>query len=654
MDASMNAMTNLLRKEYRDAREVLIGGIAIFWVLPIILELLLLAIGRDREAYPFVWMLVATVGWLYAVVIGAHTVCRDWGKAEEHFLLAMPVSARQVIWAKLKAGAVILFLVLFLAATWDFSMARWGAFGGNWSIIDALTTVHVTLLWTWVFVVGYVIGFTAAVVTRQMLAGTLAGCLALLIWLVGPLISSHLQFLRPNWWSAVASVKSSTDSSWLGFGWPFVMLTVLGLVTCVGTALICCTRERVIRLGHKQLAWMMALIVLALLGLALGEVGNSLVVRDQKEIFNRKIYWDPISVASLGDQFYAVSISPDVSSPKRGPENEIWRLQLASFQLDEHGLIKDLRQTSLPDKYTGWAEINGLTVDENGEVVMTLNYDTYGGSGVASLLRLRLWWPNHGPLEVTSRSAIKRPGNWNNISPVNRNWVNTASRYAYFQTYISEDPGYVPSGENTLYVYDWLEGPNPQPLYEIQLPPHTYARMYRGGELWIGQSNLSSNGAPSWIPNRQLDPDHPELLLDKRNLVPDQDTLLQRELFLDEPNDRWADKRGDLWCVSNLSGLRIFRHPRPHKWEFVGEYRPSPLALWFRRYGHHQPRFLDESLVLENGQSQLTLYNVSDPAHPRRVGYFQTYYGNGQVYPTSHFLLVVEENLLTVLDRPTR
>ena len=32
-----SAMNNLSRKEYRGAREALIGGIAIFWVVPIIL-----------------------------------------------------------------------------------------------------------------------------------------------------------------------------------------------------------------------------------------------------------------------------------------------------------------------------------------------------------------------------------------------------------------------------------------------------------------------------------------------------------------------------------------------------------------------------------------------------------------------------------------
>jgi hypothetical protein len=329
-------------------------------------------------------------------------------------------------------------------------------------------------------------------------------------------------------------------------------------------------------------------------------------------------------------------------------------VQLAAFRLDEHGQIKDLRQASLPDKYTGWAEINGLAVEESGELVVTFNYDTYGDNGAASLLRLRLWWPSDGPLQVTGRSTIKRPGNWPDISSVNRDWVNTVSRYAYLQRYKSEDPRYVPSGENTLYVYDWFEGPNPQPLYEIQLPSHTYARMYRGGELWIGQSNLSSNRASwasSWIPNRQLDSNHPELLLDKRNLTPDYDAV-PPEQFLNEPVDRCADRRGDLWCVSDQFGLRVLRHPRPHEWEPVGKYSASPLSLRFRQYGDQRPRFLDDSLVLETGISQLAVYDISNPTHPRRLGFFQEY--GGEVYPTPHFLLVLEGNLLTVLDRPKR
>ncbi len=331
----MNAMNNLSRKEYLDAREALIGGIAIFWVLPIILELLLLAISRDHESSPFVWTLVATVGWLYAVVIGAHTVCRDWGKAEEHFLLALPVSARQVIWAKLKTGAAILFLVLSVAAAWDFLMGHWGAFGRNGDVPATITTVRWTFVWAWVFVVGYLLGFTTAVVTRQMLASTLVGCLALIVWFVAPLISSHLRFLYPNWWSILVSAGSSTDHSWLGFGWPFIALTALGLVVCVGTALACCTRERVIRLGHKQLAWAVALVMLTLLGLAIGEVGNSLVVRDQKEILKLEgpRYLVPAVMISQGNQFYAASATPIYTTPKHGYVSTSWRLQLASFRL---------------------------------------------------------------------------------------------------------------------------------------------------------------------------------------------------------------------------------------------------------------------------------------------------------------------------------
>ncbi|HXI84225.1 MAG TPA: hypothetical protein VNL17_09060 [Verrucomicrobiae bacterium] len=653
-------MNNLSRKEYRDAREVLIGGIAIFWVVPIVLELLFIAIGRERETFPFVWAFLALVGWLYAVVSGAHTVCRDWGKPEEHFLLAMPVSARHVVWAKLKAGAVILFVVLLLAAAWDFTMDRSDMFRGTlWHATDMLAMVRWAILWGWIFAVGYVIGFTTAIVTRQMLASTLVGCLTLLVWLVAPLISSRLQFLHPKWWSTVESVKSSTDSSWLGFGWPFVVLTVLGLVTCVGTTLIGCTRERVIRLGHKQLAWAAALIVLMLLGLALGEVGNSLVVRDQKEIFHNENFWYPrVLVANQGDQFYAVSarpISTPSVSPRHGRVPTIWRLQLASFRLDDRGRIQDLRQADLPNKLNEYGRIVGLAIDENAELVLTMSHTTKrkdsDNDWDTGLLRLRLSWPSHGPLQVISRTTVEPPPDRLPVAPVNvyNDWEGKVSRYAYLQERVSGDVHDVLPKERKLYVFDWSDGPTPQPRYEIQLPPRTYAQIYRG-ELHFELSNASSNGLRSWTLGRPLDPDHPELLLDKRNWAHDPDALPPTELFLDNPDERSATRRGDLWCVSQPSGLRIIRHSRPHEWELVGEYRASPLALWFRRYGDHQPRFLDDSFVLENGLSQLALYDTSDPAHPRRVGFFQTY--DGEVYPTPHFLLLVEGNLLTVLDRP--
>jgi hypothetical protein len=494
-----------------------------------------------------------------------------------------------------------------------------------------------------------------------MLASTLVGCLALIVWLVAPLISSRLQFLHPNWWSTLESASSSTDRSWLGFGWPFVVLTALGLVICVGTALICCTRERVIRLGHKQLAWIVALVVLTLLGLALGEVGNSLVVRDQKEIFHDETFWYPrVLVANRGDQFYAMSATPISTVPaiRHGHPSTNWRLQLASFRLDEHGQIKDLRQANLPDKLTKFLEITGFAIDENGELVLTLSRTSLGkethNDWSISLVRLRLWWSSNGPPQVASRTIIELPPDRPRISSVNigwRDWEEAVSRYAYLQESESGDPRDFLPKERKLYVFDWTDGPNPRPRYEIQLPPHTYAQIYRG-KLQIGLSNVSSNGSRSWTPSKALDPDHPELLLDKRNWARDPDASADSGLWREGNYDVSTDSRGDLWCVSDLLGLRVMRHSRPHGWELVGEYRASPLALWFSHYGDQQPRFLDESLVLENGRTQLSLYNVSDPAHPRRVGFFQEY--GGEVYPTPRFLLLVEGNLLTVLDRPKR
>jgi len=325
----------------------------------------------------------------------------------------------------------------------------------------------------------------------------------------------------------------------------------------------------------------------------------------------------------------------------------IWRLQLASFRLNERGQIEDLRQADLPEKLNEYGRIYGFAIDENSELVLTLSHTTNrkgsDNDWNTDLLRLRLSWPSHGPLQVASRTTVEPPPDRFPVALVTvyNDWETKVSRYAYLQEWVSK--------EHKLYVFDWSDGPRPQPRYEIQLPPYTSARIYRG-KLQIVSDNVSSNGLNFRTPGRPLDPDHPELLLDRRNWARDPGALPPSGLFLDDPDERCATSRGDLWCVSQPSGLRIIRHPRRQEWDLIGEYRASPLALWFRRYGDHQPRFLDDSLVLENGYSQLALYDVSNPAQLRRVGFFQEY--NGEVYPTPHFLLLMEGNLLTVLDRP--
>jgi hypothetical protein len=55
---------------------------------------------------------------------------------------------------------------------------------------------------------------------------------------------------------------SGARGSWIG-EW-LIILSVCVVIICATTSLLYATRERVIRLGNKQLAWTVGLIVLAL------------------------------------------------------------------------------------------------------------------------------------------------------------------------------------------------------------------------------------------------------------------------------------------------------------------------------------------------------------------------------------------------------
>lgn len=114
-----SAFGNLVRKECLESREAAIAGLAIFGLVPAVLGLIEFALEGHHGVIPFAWLLVIGAGWLYAIIVGAHTVCRDWGKAEEHFLLAQPVSPRAVVGAKLITGAALVAVVLGAAVGWD-------------------------------------------------------------------------------------------------------------------------------------------------------------------------------------------------------------------------------------------------------------------------------------------------------------------------------------------------------------------------------------------------------------------------------------------------------------------------------------------------------------------------------------------------------
>ena len=638
---------NLVRKEWRESREVIIAGIVAFWICPTMLELFCLALNGGHDTFPIGWWALIAGGWLYAIIAGANMVCRDWGRAEEHFLLAQPVSPRAVVWAKLVVGAVLVVGLIAIVTAWEIALTRRGVFAG-----DSEINWHSPIPLVCVMAVSYMLAFTAAVMSRQMLASTVVACLVMLIWMVAPLLSSAMTRF------GVLIFWSGARGSWVG-EW-LIILSVCVVIICATTSLLYATRERVIRLGNKQLAWTVGLIVLALFSVAMTEVGSSLQVRDQAELFETsKFDLGSVRTVQRGDRFFVTCYD---YSHEPG-----W--VMATFRVTDNGRIEGLRRFLVPgilprDPVHGELlrdEITGLAINENGQLVVTGirlhvvrdqrgNLWIRGPGEFENLWRATLSWPEGGRLEVASRAELALPTNEHLRYVASEFGSNIGSlRYGYLTASVSE--GGLP---NKLYVFDWQDGPNPSPRLEIPLPQDTSSVRVWGGKLRI---RIQSTNPRNQDREATFDFDQPETLLDKRNRSFHSPTYNLQDVEFFRPGGYYVQvaERGELAYVSDLLGLRVARHAGRGHWEIVGETRAAPLAMLFRLVP--QPKILDDSLLVESTERGIIAYDVLDPSKPKRVGFFNAivprWPGGNPVLATKRHLVVCEYNMITILDRPT-
>ncbi len=652
---------NLLRKELLASRGAIIAGLAIFWLMPALWEMIYYLIDPAHELlFGFAWGLLACAGWLYAIVVGAHTVCRDWGKAEERFLLAQPVAPRTVIWAKLLAGAIVVFAVAAGVGLWDLCLSFIA--GHEWDVDDVRTFAILSSLTAGTVAVGYAVAFAGAVATRQMLASVLVAALVLLMWMVAPMLSARLSSLQPAWNRVLTSEAK--------VGGVFVTVAVLCIAGSLGVALLSSTRERVIRLGHKPLAWTVALVVLALFSLAMTEVGNSLSVTDQAGV------WAPETpdgrvpggvykclVARQGDRFFVV-----IALAAPGAHSD-W--PMVTFRVDGRGQVADVRRASLPMTEPGTHQrypfLTDFSLDSAGHLIASgirMRVQPRAGEGKRvervrdGLWQTRFAWPEDGPPEVLSHAALPLPRKQKSVHSV------LATSWAFTERY-----AYLLCSAETLYVLDWSDGPEAMPRYEIPLPHRAWCVQISDGTLEIYDG--------SGLYAATFDADHPESLGTSRpwsfkpaRRLPDQSGL-ECPLPLQRAGGgriSWAlDK--DFIYVRDRFGLRVVRGgPELDTAQpaIVGEYRASPLSLLMSP-GREDLTLLDDSLLIEFSDSvgwmPMAAYDVSEPARPRRVGFFNRmgYRFYAQVFATDRHLVLLERvyrrgymaNLVaTVFDKP--
>ncbi len=642
---------NLVRKECLESREAAIAGLAIFWLVPAVLGLIELALVGRHDVLPFAWLLVIGAGWLYAVIVGAHTVCRDWGKAEEHFLLAQPVSPRTVVCAKLITGAALVAGVLGIAVAWDMMLVQWTA-SSALGIREVLMIISVAC----VMAAGFALAFAVAVMTRQMLASTIVATLVLLVWAIAPLLSSHLG----RFWVPVLLLGGQRLSS----AAPFVLVSFAMLAVSAAASIYYSTRKRVFRLGNKQLAWIAGLVMLTLFGVAMGEVGNSLHVRDQLMLpKSGSSAFGIVQTIQRGDHFL---VAYGEYGPQPHPEMSGWFIE--AFRVSGSGHIQDLRRTPIPGALPPiifysqtperrWDLLTGFAFDKDGHMVVSGRRLRVVGAlrlngEVETLWRTTLVWPDGGEPEVLSHTELALPPgqSFTTTGP----WYRDRDHLPRFSYLVAGAGG----TNEELYVFDWSDGPNPGPRYIIPLPQGSPSVFVHNGDLRVTIGPVHFRDQDVLVAD--FDADHPETLLDKQNwsfheLREVNQTPWTEGFERFGGGDPVVDEHGDVAYLSDLLGLRVARQARPGRWEIVGESRASPLSMLFRLYP--RPLALDDSLVIEQGARGIIAYDVSDPSNPKRIGFLNTpdlsWLGlDASLFTTGQYLVLHETDLITVLDRP--
>ncbi len=669
----LGVFANLLRMELSASRGIVIAGLWIFWLMPAFLEgTYMLFVDRQHTIVSgLAWITLFVAGWLYAIVTGGHVVCRDWGKDEEHFLLAQPVSPRWIVCAKLLAGACVLVAVSVIAGVWDVTL-WWhdptGIRPGDLGVAAAIIACAMT--------VGFLVAFATAVVTRQMLTSVLVATLVLLIWTTGPLLSRHLTILYPpvaRWDldTRNASVEIETyEVPLVLLGGTFLALLGLVIVASIAVSLIAATRERVLQLGQKSLAWAAAVVVLTLFGLAMTEVGSSLVVRDVAPLLPHGHVRTPVP-----------QWRPEWTFDRRGDQCLMTvGANLVRFRVDERGQIEGVEQANLLQD--GNADTPSLTalsarLAERGDCVVTgILYPRLYRPGEGEpprIARARYRWPTGGDLVRVDRILVGPFGD-KEVGRTLRSHALT-DRWAYLVYAVKPNPDDTDAPRNTnwwmreLYIYDWQGAADPQPRHRARLGVGRDIRLVHGKLVVYNKENhvpqlnefyVFDVDDPDTLAGQLEDPDG----LTGLRMSPWHRAMIGSELGASiglHTRYEAYDAARELRYTHDIHGLKVEGSPEKYPpsrhglWADVGLYRPSPIATAVRS-GSRDLTLVDDTFLIEMGYTTLSAYDVSDPTRPRRAGFFHLGAvgpsGRPQVFATNRHLIVPRASHLIVLDRP--
>ncbi len=412
----------------------------------------------------------------------------------------------------------------------------------------------------------------------------------------------------------------------------------------------------------------------------MSEVGNSLVVRDQTVL--RQLWSDrevsewieEWTIAARDGQGYAIPWIGWGSGETRGIQS------LASFRLDKTGRIQNLQyatltQSDAPDTLPPLRHPATLEIDSSGRLVVT---GVLREQHPEVMVRAWITWPEGNQPRVISKVVVPLPSSPDQRPPILTDCAATET-HAYV-VYCSI-PDFPPDGPFTrprewprsLYIYEWSKEPNHAP--NLVLGP---IALHGRADRMLDPVTAAGDDVPATLrPPKNILWTYASFNASLAGQVPsdmkylcehwyrtwDMSPAIRNELQALAEEDRsmgpyWGytattyDPARQLGYVADGNSLLICRRNAEGRWKTIGRYRGSPLARMMQRDTLGLFRLGDSHLVLQTSAS-LSVYDVSNPEHPRRAGFFSTLSVDRyrtQVFPASPFILLREGTMLSVLD----
>ncbi len=652
----MNAapLRALLWKEWRELRLALLAGVTIFALMPGGIGALYAIFDQHHQAFfGIATILFGGGGVLFAAVLAAQAICRDFGRAEGRFLLGLPVSSTQALAAKVICGLGVLLLVqlavclsdgLLLAAAHAVKPVVWEQDSSPLSTLGWIALASVA---------AYMLTLPAAAWTRNTFLAVMLGTFAVVFIILAPLVTHWLP-TPGDMWNALLEVVAAglglpSENLPLGIQrridlLPFGVSIALGAIIVLAPFRLSFAvsasglrRSSPRPVSTKSVIWVVALLSTGLVVAALNEIGVSAPISDARWY---EINW---SVNSYYGRLRAAATDTHVATIDFGA-------RVRRYELTPDGRLgaEANLQIDIDNKRVSFTSTPFIFFDELGNLYFAAIRVAPTGPRDLEKFPGIVTWPELviGAIRFSeSRTAIiyRAPLVSHSDAPVRAAQVIDLAQHDG-RLFIVTDQ------REGCSVRTW-DNDHIKALSVFTLwPDHPLTLEWSCTTTWLGEVKLQFDftGNAEWLSfARYYNPlyraygigrkqtgqlvlagfsggveiSNPSLWIDRDDLVGQ---------YPSHSHSGVAHLKTGMRAVSERSGLSLIDHAatdrgavQPPVQGTFSRYRYSPLA-WLFRVDRGTVTVIDAERICEANGSSVSVFNISDPVRPRRISHTVT------------------------------